>query len=347
MATSSIGTAARAYSTPAAWETDKAGDLVTAAEGERGETYDDSDFTAGFNVSGGWTTDATFFAELRAASGEEYDIRDGTGSLFLISSSAGGTRVAQAQQAWTRFASFGIEITGGDSDTVGVYMNSVGHFCEQVVVIDRTVDRSAETAKALFFVAQSFSEAQRNFFRNCKAVGGGTNVLGGQIGFHTGASGDFTSYQNCIAIDIFGDTGTGEGFVLADSNSDCRNCIALDCALEDFNDTAGGSIDYCTSSDTTAVGANSNTSETAANVFENSGSDDFRLKAGSVAIDDGLDLSGDFSQSYEPGVNHADASGSWNQGAYDGFVSAGGNATNQGTLAALIQQDEMGLLLRS
>lgn len=73
--TSTIGTAARDYSTLQAWEDASPADLVSDDKIWRGEAYNDSEFTAGsgtlLTVSG-ITVDSTRYVELTAASGQSF-----------------------------------------------------------------------------------------------------------------------------------------------------------------------------------------------------------------------------------------------------------------------------------
>jgi hypothetical protein len=69
--TSSIGTAARDYSTLQAWEDAAPANLVTSDQVWRGECYNDSEFTAALTVSGS-TVDSTRYKELTTATGESF-----------------------------------------------------------------------------------------------------------------------------------------------------------------------------------------------------------------------------------------------------------------------------------
>jgi len=80
--TRSIGTAARNYSTIAAWETAEQGNLVTLNEIHRGEMYNDSVFnlTATVLIDGA-TTDITRYMHLSVAAGERHNGTAGTGVI--------------------------------------------------------------------------------------------------------------------------------------------------------------------------------------------------------------------------------------------------------------------------
>jgi hypothetical protein len=77
--------------------------------------------------------------------------------------------------------------------------------------------------------------------------------------------------------------------------------------------TGSANLDYNISSDSSAAGTNSLTSQTAANLFVNitAGSEDLHLKIGANAIDEGTDLSGTFTTDID-GVTR---SGTWDIGA--------------------------------
>lgn len=72
--TSTIGTAARNYSTVQAWEDACPANLVTADQIWRGECYNDSEFTVAGTVLSiaGMTVDATRYLELTAAAGQSF-----------------------------------------------------------------------------------------------------------------------------------------------------------------------------------------------------------------------------------------------------------------------------------
>lgn len=73
MTTSSIGSSSRDYATVALWWADSPANLVTSTVTWDGEMYNDSEFTSASTTTlSGVTTNATYFATLKPASGEGF-----------------------------------------------------------------------------------------------------------------------------------------------------------------------------------------------------------------------------------------------------------------------------------
>ena len=97
MATSSIGTASRNYSTTDAWE---AATDISISEIYNGELYDDSDFIGNGNITtfaGATGISATVYRTMYAATGQEYDILTDTGVYFTDTGKAGFIHMIQEQ----------------------------------------------------------------------------------------------------------------------------------------------------------------------------------------------------------------------------------------------------------
>lgn len=109
---------------------------------------------------------------------------------------------------------------------------------------------------------------EASYHHTCAAIGTGTNY-----GFiFAGAPANKESWCfNCLAFDCTGLT--GQGF----REANCVGCIAID-NTTDFSHLSNGSDIYSISSDATAVGTGSQASQTAANCFVDSASDDLRVK---------------------------------------------------------------------
>jgi len=127
-------------------------------------------------------------------------------------------------------------------------------------------------------------------------------------------------YYNCIAYDSGG--GTGSGFQLGTdaASTIIRNCIAIGWGASngDFTGTLTlGTYSDNISGDTSAPGAGSFTSETDTDLWTSPSTDDFTLKSGGNAIDNGFDLSGTFTTSLD-GTTRTTP---WDMGVYD-FAAA-------------------------
>ncbi len=291
--TSSIGSATRDYISVSTWEADTDNNLVSLDVIEVGELYNDSTFTHTAEVIiVGATTDTARYRVLRAASGEDplIDYTGTSGNVF---------RIVESNFRAERFK---ILVSGGHNALQGfrVAGGPTG------VIVDGVVLESTGTTWIAFYSITSTTVLD---CRNCIAYMTGSGTL--WTGFQEG-SGTMTCH-NCIS-----DNATTYGF---NNGIVCVNCISVNSGTSDFN---GVTETYCCSSDTSATGTGSIDSETDTDLFEDPAGEDYRLKAGSAAIDAGDDLSGTFTESIESGVDHGDASGDWNMGPYDGFVSAGG-----------------------
>lgn len=104
----------------------------------------------------------------------------------------------------------------------------------------------------------------------------------------------------------------GQSFRLRGAG-DARNCIGVGSPDGDFDVSVGGTESNNISSDATAAGAGSVIDQKAANLFRDAANNDFRLKAGCAAIDEGADLSGD---GVDTDFTGAARVGNWDIGAY-------------------------------
>lgn len=313
----SIGATARDYSTISGWEAATDYGLVAATTIERGEMYDDADLSTSNVVIAGATVSAAYHRVLTAASGEEYDPITDTG-VWITGSNA--TAILNPQEQHTKFSFFGIENLSTGDVISRQSSNSFGeiHGCygeSQVGVSTNEI-----------FGAYSNSHVTSNI-----AVGGDGSG-GCRKGFNV-LSSNSAVLNNC-AYNM--NNGSGDGVGIAQSNYRTQNNICMGCIEEDFDINNKTGQDHNCSSDTTATGTGSITSQTDTDIWNApaAGDGDFRLKASSNAIDAGTDVSAYGTQeSFVRGVDHGDDSGSWNMGAYDGYVAAGGGTDMFGTIA--------------
>jgi len=121
---------------------------------------------------------------------------------------------------------------------------------------------------------------------------------------------------NCISDGEYdGTPSVGRGYEGA-STATINNCIGVNATSFDFHGSA--TEDYNASEDTSAAGANSITSQVVADMFNDQTAQDYRpATSGSNQIDDGVDLSGTFTESFEPGVSHNSGASGWEMGSYD------------------------------
>lgn len=177
-------------------------------------------------------------------------------------------------------------------------------------------------------------EGDRLVVTNCVARGSNTTAQGASTGFNLVDASTQIQLLHNIAYRIKG--GTSIHFVQAASGFNIRvgsyalrvsGCIAMETAgtgvsAQDFTFgsglTADGTLDHCISADTTAGGAKSFISQTAANTFKNAASNDYRLTPGSVAINAGDNLLSLFSLD----ISGAPRISPFDIGVYEGIAAA-------------------------
>ncbi len=292
--TETIGTAARDFSTKVAWEAATDNDHVAADEIREGEIHDDSDFTTPL-TTGGSTVDSTRFRRLFAASGEEHDPVAGTG---VLSTYASGAYINNEE--FLEFAHFGI-VTTGTAANLGFQLNGASALFEAIFVDISSGDGTFSSCW------KNGSASETCFLRNCIGHGGDWTYE---------LRNDGVDVFNCVADNQkAGLYSVGRGFHMQ-NNGVVTNCIAIRGASNDF--FGNGTESFNASDDTTASGTGSITSQDPALLFEDHTANDYRpASASSNQVDAGTDLSGTFTESFEPGVDHDSGASGWEMGCYD------------------------------
>jgi len=287
---STIG-AGQDYTTLALWESDTGYDLVSAGDIEEGHLVDDLTITADQFI-GSATADASNYRVLRPDAGNEYDPVTGIGRSFSI--------------------------TSGATDGLVITLESFFKLRDLLLI-------GAQTAQTIYLTTDSDNAlVERCFIRltgdgNGIFIDGDTNVqvfnciVDGDAshadarGFRVNAGTTTADLYNCVAYKL------GQFGFQVNVATNIRNCAAVDSVNDvDFSISGGGTKSHNLSSDTSAPGTSAQTSKASADTFTDAANEDLTLKAGSAAIDNGVDLSGTFTDDILGGTR----SGTWDIGAY-------------------------------
>lgn len=291
-----VGPSGRDYTSLAAAEAAEQTDLVSLGEGV--EFVCDAFADAGPVTIAGWTSDATRYVTVRAATGAEPKLPDYETDCYRLSNTG---NVLEATQDYTRVERIvTILADGAGSFRYGIRVGSTGRIVGCVSVIE---DESSHSA---FFTSGA------GHVRNCIGIGNTSANCNGI--YHEGGA-TAAWYSNTMARCANGYFREG-GTVLA------KNCLATACTT-DFGGSYDGSSDYNASEDTTAPGSNSRVSQT----FTFAGTGDYHLAAGDGgARGFGVSLAADGSFPFSDDVDAETRTGSWDIGA-DQYVAGGGGAT--------------------
>jgi hypothetical protein len=322
--TESIGSVGRDYTTPIAWEAATDNNLVSADEVRVGQAYADSVFTnQGVCVFIGATTDATRYRVCEAAPGHEYDPITDTGVRY---NNNGNCLIVN--EDYFQLRHWGAQNTISTS-TGNRHVFNTWTTVTTEVLYDGCVSLGHPNSSSSFNYALQVAGITGTVkVRNCMFVSEGGGLDDTIFGIWAG---DPVEVYNCGFFEISGATASvGIKLTAGSDGSVIRNCIAIDCDT-DFNQDAQspelGTWDYNGSSDSTATDLGSNSLDTLVHgdVWEDAFNKDFRPKAASVTNDAGVDLSGTFTNSLDPGVDHGTGANSdWEMGPYNYFASEGG-----------------------
>lgn len=290
-----IGATARQHASIAIWEAATDNDLVTGTVIEEGHMYDDADFEEEDLLVGGATTSALYYRHLRAAAGEEHDPIADVGCWIT-----GEDTYILIQEHYFRASYFGIRRT------------KVASF-QNVIITDGVL--TGFRFNNLFVVrtgnggvAFLVDGADDTEIVNCISIQPAGSA-GGKLVYQVTAGKDVNVFNS---VCYFGAGATnGTGYHLR-GTGDIRNCISVGAPQNDFDVTIGGTESNNISSDATANGTGSVINQKAANLFVDA-ANNFRLKAGCAAIDEGADLSGD---GVDVDFTGAAREGLWDIGAY-------------------------------
>jgi hypothetical protein len=295
------GNGTRDFTSLSTWEAEV--DVDTTAAGTATTEIldchaDSSSYTDNIYFQGG-THDSTYPVVMRAASGDENKLTQASGFLLTRTDSTDAVRI------WDDSVYvYDIGVDGsftGDGGGATIEANSATDNVRLVGVYlyDLT---STGTGSPYGFDMISTTDA---VLCNCAVS------VAESAGVRCASTTSIYVY-NCTVADV-----TGNGYQVNTSTT-LKNCLADNSGGSDFTGGAHTDSDYNASSDTTAPGTNSQTSQT----FTFVGASDYHLSGSDTgATDLGTDLDGDSNFSFDDDVDLETRSGTWDIGA-DEVVSA-------------------------
>lgn len=294
---STIGGSSPDYATAALWEADTDNNLVTLDEQHNGQLQVELTITARLDFSGA-TTDATRYRNLTfGGTGFAYDPIDDGGSGLNTTTITNGM-VRTTLEPFVRLTGIHLDLQSGATGQTLVPGNATGD-----TLIDGCTIRNNGTSGYCVF----------------SSIGGitirNTILLGGSTG------GMRLDNLTAITIDnlvVYNTASGSEGiFFNADdtATTTCRNAIVMAFTFDfEFSGaSSSGTYSNNISADTTAPGGDSFTNETDTSIFTAPGSDNFTLLSTGNAADNGIDLSGTFTTSFDGTARTTP----WDIGAYD------------------------------
>jgi hypothetical protein len=308
-----IGATAREHATISLWELATDNDLVTGTVIEEGRMFDDANFAEIVSIAGA-VTNALYYRHLTAAPGEEFDPFADTGTWL---ETAGSAFMFTIGEGYFRLSKMGARNNQGGNGVSFYWSTNADNSLGSSLYGQRgngtgTPFQIANTANNVTLI-------------NC--IADGLNNAGTWTGFVADNAGYSNHLYNCIVYDIHNVGSTG---VYWRGGGNVQNVICLDTNGTDFNVSVTGTESNNASSDGTAAGSGSLTSQNSALVWTDPDSKDFTLLGGSNAIGAGIDLSGVFTLDFL-GNPHGVAAGGWDMGAYAelGAGAAGGSLTSK------------------
>lgn len=269
----------------AIWEAATEIDLVAAGDREEAEVHDDD--TSNHAVNGA-TVDATNFRAAYPVAGSEWDPIAATG--ITLSGSAALT--VNPIEDFFRISGFHIHQDAGSGA------------CLQVNGDNTLIERCDIQMGGTNIGVRGFGTFT---IRNCIIRTDSANT---NLGFRVETGGAGSVIQNCVVYDW------SDGVRwLADGTADTviQNVASVDCSSDDFqfSSTALGLYTNNLSADGTEPGTSGQT-QSATDAFVDPANDDFTMKAGSDCIDNGVDLSAQFTEDF----NGDTRTGTWDIGVY-------------------------------
>lgn len=310
-----INCATEDYNTLELWEADTDNDLVTATTIQQADVYDDDgDLTTELTISGA-TVNSSYYRIVSSPSGERHNGTD-TGATLINPGLAGDSAVIYINEQYAIVEYMNIT---NFKDATNSYTREDGikNVSSNVTIRNNIIHDSATSGLNM----------QHRGIQPVEAYGSRTgvkvynNIIYKMYGIEASRGIYIINYDDGNVL-IYGNTVYGNtsatGYGIECYYSTCKNNISVG------NDTdfvfGSSTSDYNISTDTTATGDNSTTGVAAADLFSSvtGGSENLHLKAGAVAIDDGVDLG----SPYNYGIDGNERTGSWDIGA-DEYVSLG------------------------
>lgn len=311
MSTDSIGNS-RDHTSPAAWE---AATTITLTEDEIGEWHDDQDWTHPLGVTIAGATVGSYKRQLKAADADAYDPASDSG-LWWVTTGTAIFRIRAVEDKAEIGPSIGVSHDFTSSGAVDLITVSAGYdACViQGMYVEFRNDGNYDVPSS--GISTTTNSGHEVFIWN--------NIVQGEAGTQasldwgielTGSSSAGAAY---VLNNVCYDAGAGtNGIYWNNSTSSghyCNNNICMEWSADfNFGSASFTSNDYNCSSDASASGANSITSQTDTDIFTDPGASgqDYTLKTGSNAIGDGIDRSAYFTVDFD-GTTRS----TWDMGAY-------------------------------
>jgi hypothetical protein len=262
MTVKSIGSATRDYATPALWWADCPANLVTSTDTWEGECYNDSEFTTTATTTfSGVTASATYYPELRCASGEAFndDADKLTNALRYNQSNGVGIRktsnygfIFDINQDYFRLKD--IQLRGSGNFIDGIDCRATG------LEIDNCIVQTRANLFASRLRTVSGTELVNSIFIDEGSV---NTAEGVRFSYVSG------TIANCTVISLAA-SNTKSGLELLGAISPVAKNTAVFGFSSAFDSGSwGAGSDYNASDDTTSPGANSQDNLTFSDQFEN------------------------------------------------------------------------------
>ena len=314
---STINKSGEDYNTLTLWEDAKDGDLAGDNRQETAECYDDDGTLEDYLIVDGSTTDSSYYMKVTVASGDRHDGTAGTGFLLNDNGQKNGISIRDEYTVieWVEMD----EITTGNYQTsVYIYIIAGGDYSTIRNCLIHGSDDSFATSveKGIRLIDNGGTLDGIEIYNNVIYDLGGHDGVGLDC-----QDEDVDAYNN--TIDNIVGTNTGYGF--KDVGGNCfikfKNNSATrtdDADFQNFGTPSGYEYSNNMDEDGTAPGTSAQSSITPSDQFESlvGGSEDYHLKSGADAIDNGTSISGIFTNDIDDDTR----SGDWDIGA-DEYVS--------------------------
>ncbi len=325
--------AAGNYADVDAWNTATQGmNLINRDEIQVGEILDNTVWPATeVSFDGSGNRDAGHYRHLRAASSFWYDPLADTGAKFSLSKTFG--YMISVEEDYFRVSGVGVVVISSANSTHHAVIRF--YTGASLVVGARVVACyvTASTGSAQTNTNYRLIDAQNTTnlrIRSCVLVGSDGGAIGGpEFGITDldDATVSGLEISNTVVYGVDDSASSGTGIRVghgASTGITVRNCAVAGCVVRAFDVVAGSWFDYCSSDDSTALGAHSKRNQDESAMWQDGGAGDYQPVQGGPLHRTGIPLPQLFLDSIEQGVDHGDAdAGIWNIGPYDGPVLIG------------------------
>jgi hypothetical protein len=315
------------YTSLSAWEAGEQGNLVALDEIRQAECYAFSDTTA-VDING-WTTDATRYARVFAASGAEAKLPYNTSTAYRLEP-ADGVNPLSINEQYVRSERIQIRLThSAGGIRRAIYIGALGAVATEIFV-DGCVMRGACSGTTGQFegLRSDLTDATSILIvRNTVAYdffAGSSNTANYGYGFiPTTSNSPVMYFYNNAAIGCLQGFYQRSGVIFRNCLADGQGVVGFGSAPSVGFDTANtnASSNYNVSDKADAPGANSRNNQTT--TYEDEAGDNFHLASGDASAKDfGENLSG-VTYGFTVDFDNVTRAGTWDIGP-DEFVQAGG-----------------------